>query len=68
MKKKLFTLVLTLSVFSLPLWAIVSGRTLTNTLKDLYVELLTVYEQRAEAQQRFDEEYQCERKYDCHYT
>jgi hypothetical protein len=57
MKKKLLTLVLALCVFSLPLWAIVSGRTLTNTLKDLYVELLAVYEQRAEAQQRFDEEY-----------
>ena len=57
MKKKLLTLVLTLCVFSVPLWAIVSGRSLTNTLKDLCTELLTVYEQRTESQQRFDDEY-----------
>ncbi len=58
MKKKLLTLVLTLCVTVLPLWAIVSGRPLTNTLKDLCTELLTVYNQRAKTQQQFDDEYQ----------
>ena len=57
MKKKLLTFVLTLCVSVLPLWAVVSGRPLTNTLKDLCVELLTIYSQRADAQQRFDDEY-----------
>ena len=34
MKKKLLTLTLALCVCSIPLWAIVSGRSLTNTLKE----------------------------------
>ena len=38
--------------------AIVSGRSLTNTLKELCNELRTDYQQRAEAQQRFDDDYQ----------
>ncbi len=33
MKKKLLTLILTLCVCAIPLWAVVSGRSLTNTLK-----------------------------------
>lgn len=36
---------------ALPIWALVSGRTLTNMLKDLCVELQTTFEQRAEVKQ-----------------
>ena len=57
MKKKLLTLALTLCVCSIPLWAIVSGRSLTNTLKDLCTELRTAYQQRKEAQKRFNDDY-----------
>lgn len=38
--------------------AIVSGRSLTHTLKELCNELRMGYQQRAEAQQRFDDDYQ----------
>ena len=62
MKKKFLTLVLALCVFSLPLWAIVSGRSLTSTLRDLCNELQTIYEQRTESQQRFDDEYKWQRQ------
>ena len=58
MKKKLLLLTLTFCVCSLPLWAIVSGRSLTNTLKELYTELQTAYQQRTEAQQRFNDDYE----------
>ena len=58
MKKKLLTLTLVLCVLALPLWAIVSGRSLTNTLKELCEELITTYQQRSEAQQRFNENYE----------
>ena len=58
MKKKLLTLILTLCVCAIPLWAIVSGRSLTNTLKDLCTELQTAYQQRTEAQQRFNDDYE----------
>ena len=58
MKKKLLTLTLTLCVCSLPLWAIVSGRSLTHTLKELCTELQTAYLQRTEAQQRFNDDYE----------
>ena len=58
MKKKLLTLVLTLCVCFVPLRAIVSGRSLTNTLKDLCNELQTAYQQRTEAQQRFNDDYE----------
>ena len=51
MKKKLLALFLTLSVCAVPLWAIVSGRSLTSTLKELCTNLRTDYQQRAEAQQ-----------------
>ena len=58
MKKKLLLLTLTFCVCSLPIWAIVSGRSLTNTLKELYTELQTAYQQRTEAQQRFNDDYE----------
>ena len=58
MKKKLLTLIFTLCVCAIPLWAIVSGHSLTNTLKDLCSELQTAYQQRAEAQQRFSDDYE----------
>ena len=56
--KKLLTLTLILCVCAIPLWAIVSGRSLTNTLKELCTELHTEYQQRAEAQQRFNDDYE----------
>ena len=58
MKKKLLTLILTLCVCAIPLWAVVSGRSLTNTLKDLCSELQTAYQQRSDAQQRFNEDFE----------
>ena len=58
MRKKLITLTLTLCVCAIPLWAIVSGRPLTNTLKELCRELQTSYQQRSEAQQRFNDDYE----------
>jgi small-conductance mechanosensitive channel len=58
MKKKLLTLTITLCVCSIPLWAIVSGRSLTRTLQELCTELHTAYEERTEAQQRFNEDYE----------
>lgn len=58
MKKKLLTLILTLCICSIPLWAVVSGRSLTNTLKDLCSELQTAYQQRSDAQQRFNDDYE----------
>ena len=56
--KKLLALTLTLSVCCIPLWAIVSGRSLTNTLKELCTELQSAYQQRSEAQQRFNDDYE----------
>ena len=47
-----------LLAISFPLYAIVSGHTLTNTLKDLWNELQISYEQRAVAQERFMEDYE----------
>ena len=58
MKKKLLTIILTLCVCSIPLWAIVSGRSLTTTLKELCKELQTAYQQRTEAQKRFNDDYE----------
>jgi hypothetical protein len=46
MKKKLLTLTITLCVCSIPLWAIVSGRSLTRTLQELCTELHTAYQER----------------------
>ena len=57
MKKKLLILALILCVCSIPLMAIVSGRSLTSTLRELCAELQTAYLQRTEAQQRFNDDY-----------
>ncbi len=57
MKKKLLSLILTFCVCSIPLWAIVSGRSLTKTLKDLCTELQAAYQQSSDAQQRFNEDF-----------
>ena len=58
MKKYLLTIVLALCVCALPLMAVVSGKSLTNTLKDLCTELLAAYQQRSDAQQRFNEDFE----------
>ena len=58
MRKHLLTLVLALCVFTLPLMAVVSGRSLTNTLRDLCTELQAAYQQRAAAQQRFNDDFE----------
>ena len=47
-----------LLAISFPLYAIVAGHTLTNTLKDLWTELQMSYEQRSVAQERFMEDYE----------
>lgn len=62
MNKKLLTLVLALFVGTVPLYSIVSGRSLTNTLKDLHTELLTDYNQRMDAQQYFSDDYDNQHK------
>ena len=58
MKKYLLTIVLALCVCALPLMAVVSGKSLTNTLKDLCTELQAAYQQRSDAQQRFNEDFE----------
>ena len=58
MKKKFLTFILALCVLALPLMAVVNGRTLTKTLKDLRTELLTACRNRAEAQKRFETDYE----------
>ena len=58
MKKKILTLTLTVCACALPLWAIVSGRSLTRTLQELCTELKTAYLERAEAQKRFNNDYE----------
>ena len=58
MKKYLLTIILSLCVCSLPLMAIVSGRSLAKTLKDLCTELQTTYQQRAVAQKRFNDDFE----------
>ena len=47
-----------LFMISIPLFAIVSGQSLTNILKDLWTEMQLGYQQRAEAQQRFVDDYE----------
>ena len=61
-KKYLLTIVLALSVCTLPLMAVVSGKSLTHTLKDLCAELQAAYQQRSGAQQSFDDDYQRQHK------
>ena len=62
MKKKLLLLCLTLVAFSMPVLSIVNGRSMNTTLKDLSEELQEECLQIAEAQQRFDEEYERQHK------
>ena len=57
-KKRLLTFVIAFFAFSIPLFAVVSGQSLTNILKDLWTEMQLGYQQRAEAQQRFVEDYE----------
>jgi len=58
MRRKLLTLIITLCVCAIPVWAILSGRSLTRTLQELCTELQTTYQQRTEAQQRFNDDYE----------
>ena len=62
MKKHLLTITLALVLCALPLMAVVSGRSLTNTLKDLCKELQTAYQQRSDAQQRFNDDFERQHK------
>jgi len=62
MKKRYLILVVALFAFSIPLFSIVSGHSLTNILKDLYTELKTFYLERADMQQSFDEDYERQHK------
>ena len=57
-KKRFLTLVIALLVLSIPLYAVVSGQSLTNIFKDLWTEMQSGYDQRIEAQQRFVEDYE----------
>ena len=58
MKRKLLTLGIALCVCTLPLWAIVSGHSLTRTLQELSTELKTAYLNGSDAQQRFNDDYE----------
>lgn len=58
MKKKRWVLVVALFAIAIPLWAIVSGQSLTNKLKDLCAELRMTCQQRSKAQRSFDEDYE----------
>lgn len=58
MRKKLLTLAFALITFALPTKAIVNGRSLTNTLKDLSEELQTAYLQSSESQTLFNVNYE----------
>ena len=62
MKRQLLTIILALTLCALPLMAVVSGRSLTNTLKDLCIELQQTYRQRSEAQQRFNDDFERQHK------
>lgn len=58
MRKRILTIVFALFVFSIPLYSIVNGRSLTNTLKDLCTELKMIFFQKDENQKRFEEDYE----------
>ena len=58
MKKKYLVLFVALFAFSIPLFSIVSGHSLTNILKDLYTELKTSYLERADKQESLYEDYE----------
>lgn len=57
-KNRFLAVVIALMVLSFPLYAVVSGHSLTNTLKDLWDELQLAYFQRSDAQERFVEDYE----------
>ena len=56
-KKSALILLLALIVISLPVYALVSGQSLTKTLDDLQLELKDTYQSRSESQRRFLEDY-----------
>ena len=56
-KKRFLTLAIALFMLSIPLFAIVSGQSLTSILKDLWTEMQLGYVQRSEAQERFIDDY-----------
>ena len=56
MKKNLLTLVISLFAFTMPIMAIVNGRSLPGTLKELCTDLKTTWQQRTEAQRLFNED------------
>ena len=58
MKKKYLALAVLLLAFSVPLFSVVSGHSLTNILKDLYNELKTSYLERADKQESLYEDYE----------
>lgn len=55
---RFLTFVIALLLFSFPLFAVVSGQSLTNILKDLWTEMKLGYQQRTETQQQFIEDYE----------
>ena len=57
-KKRFLTLAIALFMLSIPLFAIVSGQSLTNILKDLWTEMQLGYDQRSEAQEIFLDDYE----------
>lgn len=57
MKKNLLTFAVALFVLSAPLYAIVNGRSLNYTLRELCLELKEACYKRSETQQRFEEDY-----------
>lgn len=61
MRTKLLTLAIILTAFVLPTKAIVNGRSLTNTLKDLSEELQADYMLRSESQLLFNADYEGQR-------
>ena len=56
-KKRALILLLALTVLSLPVYALISGQSLTKTLDDLRNELKETYLSRSESQKRFLEDY-----------
>ena len=63
MKKKILTIALALIAISIPVHALVNGRSLTLMLKELSTELREVCLMRSEAQQRFNDDN--ERQHQC---
>lgn len=57
MQKKVLSILISLIVFSIPLYAIVSGRTITAMLDELCTELQLACQNLSESQHRFDEDY-----------